>query len=66
MRNDDVSLRALLPVCVFLLSTATRCIADDESAIAKQAQNPIASMISVPTRDLVSYGDRALYGSREV
>jgi hypothetical protein len=48
--------RALLLVCGFLLSIGTRCIADDESAIAKQAQNPIASMISVPFQNNLNFG----------
>ena len=48
--------RALLLVCVFLLSIGTRCMADDESAIAKQAQNPIASMISVPFQNNLNFG----------
>jgi hypothetical protein len=48
--------RALLLVFGFLLSMGTRCIADDESAIAKQAQNPIASMISVPFQNNLNFG----------
>jgi hypothetical protein len=50
------ALRALLLACVFLLSIGTRCIADDESSIAKQAQNPIASMISVPFQNNLNFG----------
>ena len=48
--------RAMLLVCVFLLSIGPRCIADDELAIAKQAQNPIASLISVPFQNNLNFG----------
>jgi hypothetical protein len=41
---------------VFLISIGTRSIADDESAIAKQAQNPIASLISVPFQNNLNFG----------
>jgi hypothetical protein len=39
-----------------LLLIGNRCVADDESTIARQAQNPIASLISVPFQNNLTFG----------
>jgi hypothetical protein len=54
--SSTANVFASLLVCVLLLSIGTRSIADDESAIAKQAQNPVASLISVPFQNNLNFG----------
>jgi hypothetical protein len=52
----SASPHVVLLACVFLFSVATRSIADDVEEIAKQAQNPVASLISVPFQNNLNFG----------
>jgi hypothetical protein len=52
--------------CLLLVSFSTHCNADDVSEIAKQAQNPVASLISVPFQNNLNFGVGPKSGEQDV